>query len=65
MHAARTVTVMRTKTESRWSLASAGNRAVLAVALGVAAYATTRSVLLFVIIGGLTYLIASLFKPRG
>ncbi|HET8717397.1 MAG TPA: hypothetical protein VFM50_06565 [Nocardioidaceae bacterium] len=56
---------MRAKTQSRWSLASAGNRAVLAVALGIAAYATTQSVLLFAMIGGLTFLIASLFKPRG
>jgi hypothetical protein len=51
--------------ESRWSLASTGNRVMSAAVLGVVAFATSRSIVLGLVIGGLTYLIATLFaRPR-
>jgi hypothetical protein len=56
---------MNPKPASRWSLASTGNRVMYAAALGVVAFATSRSIVLGLVIGGLTYLIATLFaRPR-
>jgi hypothetical protein len=55
---------MDPKTESRWSLANKGNRVMYAVALGLLAFVTSRSIVLGLVIGGLTYVIASLFAPR-
>lgn len=56
---------MNPKRTSRWSLTNAGNRALLAVALGLIAFATSRNIVLGLVIGGLTYLIATLFsRPR-
>lgn len=49
------------KTGSRWSLTNTGNRALLAVVLGLLAFTTSRSIMLGLVIGGLTYLIATLF----
>jgi hypothetical protein len=63
VRAGRTVAAMKS-TESRWSLASKGNRVMYAAVLGLLAFATSRSIVLGAIIGGLTYLIASLFAPR-
>lgn len=52
-------------TRSRWSLTNTGNRVLLAAVLGLLAFATTRSIVLGLVIGGLTYLIATLFtRPR-
>lgn len=65
MHAGRTVSAMDPKTESRWSLASKGNRVMYAVALGLVAFVTTQNAVLFLVVGGLTYVIATLFAPRG
>jgi hypothetical protein len=52
-------------TEPRWSLTNTGNRVLLAVVLGLLAFALSRSIVLGLVIGGLTYLIATLFaRPR-
>lgn len=56
---------MDEKQQSRWSLASKGNRVMCAVALGLLAFVTSRNIVLALVIGGLTYLIATLFAPRG
>lgn len=65
VRAVRTVTAMTEKTASRWSLTYTGNRALLAVVLAVIAYATTRSVLLFIFIGLIAFGLASIFfAPR-
>ena len=64
MRAGRTVSAMDEKQQSRWSLANRGNRAMYAVALGLAAFVTTQNVVLFLVIGGLTYVVLSLFAPR-
>jgi hypothetical protein len=65
VHAGRTVTAMDQEAESRWSLANTGNRVLLAVLVGLPAFVTTRSIVLGAILGGLTYLIATLFvRPR-
>lgn len=64
MHAGRTLTGMTSKTESRWSLAYTGNRVMLAVVLGLIAFVPTRSVLLGAIIGGLAFVIATVFVGR-
>ena len=52
---------MNPKPESRWSLASTGNRVMYAAVLGLLAFATSRSIVLGLVIGGLTYLIPTLF----
>ena len=64
VRAGHTVATMNPKQESRWSLASKGNRVMYAVALGLLAFVTTRNAVLFLVIGGLTYVIATLFAPR-
>lgn len=65
MRTGRTVAAMNPQTGSRWTLANRGNRIALAVVLGLLAFATTRSIVLGLVIGGLTYLIATLFaRPR-
>jgi surface antigen len=55
---------MDARTGSRWSLAHAGNRAVLAAALGLIAFWTTRSVALGAVIAALAFGIASVFFAR-
>lgn len=64
MRASRTLTDMDAKTRSRWSLSYAGNRAVLAVLLGLIAFWTTRSVALGAVIAALTFGITTLFFAR-
>lgn len=56
---------MQTKTASRWSLTYTGNRVMLAVALGLLAFVTTRSLFGTVAVALLAFVVATVwFKPR-
>lgn len=56
---------MQTKPVSRWSLSYTGNRVLLAVALGLLVFVTTRSLFGTVAIALITFIVATVwFAPR-
>jgi uncharacterized membrane protein len=56
---------METKTPSRWSLSYTGNRVLLAVVLGLAAYVTTGSLFGTVAVALVAFVVATVFfAPR-
>lgn len=56
---------MTSKTVSRWSLTYAGNRVMLAVALGLLAFVTTRSLFGTVAVALVAFVVATVFfAPR-
>jgi hypothetical protein len=62
VRAGRTLRTM--KTPSRWSLSYTGNRVLLAVVLGLAAFVPTRSVLFGIAIAALAYIAATVIASR-
>ncbi|WP_164842391.1 hypothetical protein [Actinoplanes solisilvae] len=52
---------MESNARSRWSLSFTGNRVMLGVVLGLVVFVTTRSILGGVVVGGLAFVIATVF----